>query len=90
MVTDMGISKLLCKCRRVHSLVLSYTSFGRTSILTLCSSHAFSGGFHGVGHNDKYSDMMAFGLQQLHLDGCKGKCIFFCALNKFSHNCITF
>lgn len=71
-VTDTGISKLLGKCRKVHSLVLSYTSFGRMSIITLCSSHIFPDGFHRVHHNPIYSDMMAFGLQQLHLDGCKG------------------
>ncbi|XP_020245630.1 BTB/POZ domain-containing protein FBL11 isoform X2 [Asparagus officinalis] len=72
MVTDMGISNLICKCRKVHSLVLSYTSFGRISILTLCSSNTSSDGSHGVYHCHKHSDMMAFGLQQLHLDSCKG------------------
>lgn len=71
-VTDAGISKLLCKCLKILSLILSYTSFGRTSILTLCSGHTLPNGFPEVHHNHKYSDTMAFRLQQLDIDGCKG------------------
>ncbi|KAJ6831516.1 BTB/POZ domain-containing protein FBL11 isoform X1 [Iris pallida] len=72
LVTDMGISKLICKCRNIHSLILSFTSFGRNSVMTLCSIHTNLDSVHGVHHNHKYSDIMAFRLQQLHIDGCRG------------------
>ncbi|KAJ6829585.1 BTB/POZ domain-containing protein FBL11 isoform X1 [Iris pallida] len=68
----MGISKLICKCRNIHSLILSFTSFGRNSVMTLCSIHTNLDSVHGVHHNHKYSDIMAFRLQQLHIDGCRG------------------
>ncbi|XP_008788422.2 BTB/POZ domain-containing protein FBL11 isoform X2 [Phoenix dactylifera] len=70
LVTDAGISKLLCKCFKILSLILSYTSFGRNSILTLCSGHIY--GFPEIHHNHKYSNTMAFRLQQLDISGCTG------------------
>ncbi|XP_037416148.1 BTB/POZ domain-containing protein FBL11-like isoform X2 [Triticum dicoccoides] len=69
LLTDDGISTLLLNCRKMHSMVLSYTSFGYHSIQTLCSldpSDSFSY------HKDEHAHVMAFRLQELHLEGCEG------------------
>ncbi|XP_020146507.1 BTB/POZ domain-containing protein FBL11 isoform X4 [Aegilops tauschii subsp. strangulata] len=69
LLTDDGISTLLLNCRKMHSMVLSYTSFGNHSIQTLCSldpSDSFSY------HKDEHAHVMAFRLQELHLEGCEG------------------
>uniref|UniRef100_A0A0D3EZ53 BACK domain-containing protein n=1 Tax=Oryza barthii TaxID=65489 RepID=A0A0D3EZ53_9ORYZ len=65
LLTDDGISKLLLKCTKIHSMVLSYTSFGNQSIQTLCNSNPLDS-------MDEYRHVMAFRMQELHLDGCKG------------------
>ncbi|XP_044446311.1 BTB/POZ domain-containing protein FBL11 isoform X1 [Triticum aestivum] len=68
LLTDDGISTLLLNCRKMHSMVLSYTSFGNHSIQTLCSldpSDSFSY------HKDEHAHVMAFRLQELHLEGCE-------------------
>ena len=36
-VTDVGISNLICKCMKLHSIVVCNTSFGKNSVLALCS-----------------------------------------------------
>ena len=66
LLTDDGISNLLMKCTKIHSMVLSYTSFGNRSIQTLCATNP-------SGHNSVHAHVMAFYMQELHLDGCKGK-----------------
>ncbi|URE49019.1 BTB POZ domain-containing protein [Musa troglodytarum] len=71
MVTDMGISKLISKCIHIKSLILSYTSFGKSSVGVLCSDLLSTSNFT-EDSNHKYSCTMAFRLQQLHIDGCKG------------------
>uniref|UniRef100_A0A0D9VAS6 BACK domain-containing protein n=2 Tax=Leersia perrieri TaxID=77586 RepID=A0A0D9VAS6_9ORYZ len=65
LLTDVGISKLLLKCTKIHSMVLSYTSFGNQSIHTLCTPNPLDS-------MDECSHVMAFRMQELHLDGCKG------------------
>ncbi|XP_021312712.1 BTB/POZ domain-containing protein FBL11 isoform X2 [Sorghum bicolor] len=65
LLTDDGISNLLMKCTKIHSMVLSYTSFGNRSIQTLCATNP-------SGHNSGNAHVMAFYMQELHLDGCKG------------------
>ncbi|CAD6234583.1 unnamed protein product [Miscanthus lutarioriparius] len=65
LLTDDGISNLLMKCTKIHSMVLSYTSFGNRSIQTLCATNP-------SGHNSVHAHVMAFYMQELHLDGCKG------------------
>jgi hypothetical protein len=65
MLTDDGISNFLMKCTKIHSMVLSYTSFGNRSIQTLCTTNP--------DHNDGHAQVMAFNMQELHLGGCKGK-----------------
>ncbi|XP_042482383.1 BTB/POZ domain-containing protein FBL11 isoform X3 [Macadamia integrifolia] len=69
-VTDVGISKLICKCMELHSLVVSDTRFGRNSILSLCSSFP-SEGFPVVHCEQKNSTSFAFRLQKLNIGGCK-------------------
>ncbi|KAF8642194.1 hypothetical protein HU200_067457 [Digitaria exilis] len=65
LVTDDGISNLLLKCTKIHSMVLSYTSFGNLSIQTLCTANP-------PGHDNGHAHVMAFSMQELHLGGCKG------------------
>jgi hypothetical protein len=76
LLTDDGISKLLLKCTKIHSMVLSYTSFGNQSIQTLCNSNPLDS-------MDECRHVMAFRMQELHLDGCKGK-HGFCFMSKLS------
>ncbi|TKW19054.1 hypothetical protein SEVIR_5G472800v4 [Setaria viridis] len=64
MLTDDGISNFLMKCTKIHSMVLSYTSFGNRSIQTLCTTNP--------DHNGGHAHVMAFNMQELHLGGCKG------------------
>lgn len=71
MVTDMGISKLISKCLHIKSLILSYTSFGKSSVGVLCSDLLLTSNLTEASDH-KYSCTMAFRLQQLHVDGCKG------------------
>ncbi|VAH86151.1 unnamed protein product [Triticum turgidum subsp. durum] len=68
LLTDDGISTLLLNCRKMHSMVLSYTSFGNHSIQTLCSSDP-SDSFPY--HKDEHAHVMASRLQELHLEGCE-------------------
>ncbi|KAF0893759.1 hypothetical protein E2562_029655 [Oryza meyeriana var. granulata] len=65
LLTDEGISKLLLKCTKIHSMVLSYTNFGNLSIQTLCTPNPLDS-------MDECSHVMAFRMQELHLDGCRG------------------
>ncbi|KAK3163120.1 hypothetical protein QOZ80_1BG0097930 [Eleusine coracana subsp. coracana] len=68
LLTDDGISTFLLKCRKIHSMVLSYTSFGDRSIHTLCTP----GPSDSTDQNYEHACVMAFNIQELHLDGCKG------------------
>ncbi|KAG8053824.1 hypothetical protein GUJ93_ZPchr0001g31271 [Zizania palustris] len=65
LLTDDGISKLLFTCTKIHSVVLSYTSFGNQSIQTLCTPNS-------TDIKDESSHVTAFRMQEMHLDGCKG------------------
>jgi hypothetical protein len=66
-LTDDGISTFLLRCRKIHSMVLSYTSFGDQSIQTLCTPSPSDNTDHNYQHC-----VMAFDIQELHLDGCEG------------------
>ncbi|TVU37009.1 hypothetical protein EJB05_18972, partial [Eragrostis curvula] len=68
MLTDDGISTFLLKCKKIHSMVLSYTSFGDQSIQTLCMSRPSD----STDHNDEHAHVMAVNMQELRLAGCKG------------------
>ncbi|KAM0940350.1 putative chromatin remodeling & transcription regulator BTB-POZ family [Dioscorea sansibarensis] len=70
LVTDIGISKLLCKCPNIKSLILSYTSFGRNSVLALCSDNMTPGVSSGDCAQGK-SGTMAYHLHQLQINCCQ-------------------
>ena len=36
-VTDVGISNIICNCMKLHSIVVCDTTFGKNSVLALCS-----------------------------------------------------
>ncbi|XP_047059594.1 BTB/POZ domain-containing protein FBL11-like [Lolium rigidum] len=74
LLTDDGISKLLLNCTKIHSMVLSYTSFGNQSIQTLCSLDYLDPSDSFPYHKDEGPYAMASRLQELHLEGCKGIC----------------
>ncbi|KAK9153752.1 hypothetical protein Sjap_001232 [Stephania japonica] len=69
-VTDTGISKLICNCMNLQSLVVSDTYFGRNSILTLCSDLHSPENFHGVHCDRGHSTLLASRLQELDIGGC--------------------
>ncbi|XP_042941637.1 BTB/POZ domain-containing protein FBL11 isoform X7 [Carya illinoinensis] len=70
-VTDVGISNLLGKCMKLHSIVVCDTSFGVNSVLSLCSGVTNHGSFP-VAHLGRKHKSLAFSLQKLHMGGCKG------------------
>ncbi|KAK7844414.1 btb/poz domain-containing protein fbl11, partial [Quercus suber] len=70
-VTDVGISNLICNCMKLHSIVVCDTSFGKNSVLALCSGISSNYGNSladdlGWNHNSLISN-----LQKLHIGGCK-------------------
>ncbi|KAK1299599.1 BTB/POZ domain-containing protein FBL11 [Acorus calamus] len=71
-VTDLAISNLISKCMNLQSIIVSDTSFGRYSILALCSDGQYGKEVPEMYGDHKPSSKMTFGLQKLHIDGCKG------------------
>lgn len=69
LLTDDGIATLLLNFRKMHSMVLSYTSFGNHSIQALCSLNPSDSFLY---HKDERVHVMAFRLLELHLEGCEG------------------
>jgi len=74
-VTDVGISNLLCKCMKLHSIVVCDTSFGIKSVLALCSSISDHDNDPAASFELKHNSL-AFNLQKLQMGGCKGKFYF--------------
>lgn len=74
-VTDVGISNLLCKCMKLHSIVVCDTSFGIKSVLALCSGISDHDNHPAARFGLKHYSL-AFNLQKLHMGGCKGECYF--------------
>ncbi|KAM0854319.1 hypothetical protein ACQ4PT_050505 [Festuca glaucescens] len=74
LLTDNGISIFLLNCTKIHSMVLSYTSFGNQSIQTLCSFIYLDPSDSFPYHKDEGPYAMASRLRELHLEGCKGIC----------------
>ncbi|XP_062166562.1 BTB/POZ domain-containing protein FBL11 isoform X4 [Alnus glutinosa] len=70
-VTDVGISNLLCKCMKLHSIVVCDTSFGIKSVLALCSSISDHDNDPAASFELTHNSL-AFNLQKLHMGGCKG------------------
>ncbi|KAI4348997.1 hypothetical protein L6164_009656 [Bauhinia variegata] len=71
-VTDIGISNLICTCKKLNSIVVCDTSFGINSVQAL-SSTIFDRGKHlSLYSQEKLLNSLASNLQTLHVGGCKG------------------
>ncbi|XP_075510046.1 BTB/POZ domain-containing protein FBL11 isoform X1 [Primulina tabacum] len=66
-VTDCGLSVMILKCKKLHSMVACDTSFGNNSALALCSSISSK-----TQQSEKYYQSMPHKLQTLHIGGCNG------------------
>lgn len=71
-VTDVGISNLICRCVKLHSILVCDTSFGINSILALCSASTNFGASSATHFGKRHSNTLAYKLQTLHMGGCKG------------------
>ncbi|KAL7195808.1 hypothetical protein ACSBR1_035945 [Camellia fascicularis] len=71
-VTDAGISILVLRCIKLHSLVVCDTSFGQNSILALTSGIPNLNRFPTQQIEDNNAKSLAFKLQMLHMGGCNG------------------
>ncbi|GMP84603.1 hypothetical protein CsSME_00038062 [Camellia sinensis var. sinensis] len=69
-VTDAGISILVLRCIKLHSLVVCDTSFGQNSILALTSGIPNLNRFPTQQIDDNNAKSLAFKLQVLHMGGC--------------------
>ncbi|KAL9260819.1 BTB/POZ domain-containing protein [Drosera capensis] len=70
-VTDEGISHLLQKSTKLHSLIACNTKFGRSSISCLCSRFSNMRRF-GEAPLDDTEKALHVDLQMLHIGGCNG------------------
>ncbi|KAG8648659.1 hypothetical protein MANES_08G022900v8 [Manihot esculenta] len=70
-ISDTGISNLICRCSKLHSILVCDTSFGINSIQALCSGIT-SFGPAASDLEKRCSDTLAFKLQTLHIGGCMG------------------
>eukprot|EP00257_Ricinus_communis_P023709 XP_015583764.1 BTB/POZ domain-containing protein FBL11 isoform X2 [Ricinus communis] len=70
-VTDTGISNLISRCAKLHSILVCDTSFGINSIQALCSTIP-NFGSSVVRLEKRCSDTLASKLQKLHMGGCIG------------------
>lgn len=75
-VTDIGISDLILRCKKLSSIVACHTSFGINSVQAL-SSASDGGSFSSLHSGDKYMNSVASNLQTLHMGGCRGKLYIF-------------
>ncbi|KAK7337205.1 hypothetical protein VNO77_17768 [Canavalia gladiata] len=73
-VTDIRISKLISRCRKLNSIVVCDTSFGINSVQALCSTISDGGSFPSLHSRDKHSNSVVSNLETLHMGGCKGIC----------------
>ncbi|KAE8671654.1 BTB/POZ domain-containing protein FBL11, putative isoform 2 [Hibiscus syriacus] len=68
-VTDVCMADLICRCTKLHSLLVCRTSFGMNSILALCNASPSCIQTAQFGKRPLYS--LAYNLQLLHMGGCK-------------------
>ncbi|XP_019455737.1 PREDICTED: BTB/POZ domain-containing protein FBL11-like isoform X1 [Lupinus angustifolius] len=73
-VTDIGISDLIRRCKKLNSLMVCDTSFGLNSVQALSSAISDSGSFFSGDSRDNYLNSVASNLQTLHVGGCRGIC----------------
>lgn len=76
-VTDIGISDLICRCKKLDSIVVCDTSFGMSSVQALCSAISDGGNVCSLQSGDKHLSSVVSNLQMLHMGGCIGKLYFF-------------
>lgn len=72
-VSDGGIAVIMVKCVKLHSIVVSDTSFGQISVASLCSSWLDIDKLDALQTEEKTSRSLAYQLQKLHIGGCKGE-----------------
>lgn len=72
LVTDVGISNLILRCRRLHSIIATDTSFGRNSISALCSIMLDTRQSCMVEMDQNHLKASGTNLQILHIGSCKG------------------
>ncbi|XVF07718.1 hypothetical protein REPUB_Repub06bG0163800 [Reevesia pubescens] len=70
-VTDVCIANLICRCTKLHSLLVCQTSFGMNSILALCTASPSFSNSPTAQFGKKHLDSLASNLQLLHMGGCK-------------------
>ncbi|KZV26458.1 hypothetical protein F511_35675 [Dorcoceras hygrometricum] len=66
-VTDCGLSVMIRKCEKLHSILACDTSFANNSALALCCSISTA-----TQQSEKYSSLIVRKLQNLHIGGCNG------------------
>lgn len=71
-VTDTGISVLILRCVKLHSLVVCDTSFGHNSMLALRSGIPGLNHFPTLDVEKNHAKSLASKLQVLHMGGCIG------------------
>lgn len=69
-VTDTGIGNFILRCRKLHSIIATDTSFGRYSASALCSRVVDSRYLQM--EDEKHLELSDIYLQVLHIGGCKG------------------
>lgn len=75
-LTDNGLSVIILKCKKLHSVLACDTSFGNNSILALCYGISVAESKRG-----NYSHTTASKCQTLHIGGCNGEQHFLCPLS---------
>ncbi|XP_076899936.1 BTB/POZ domain-containing protein FBL11 isoform X2 [Bidens hawaiensis] len=70
LVSDAGISSLICRCLKLNSIVACDTYFGQQSILALCSLNARCDDV--LAEHSMQSIPQGSNIQMLHMGGCKG------------------
>ncbi|KAK9755348.1 hypothetical protein RND81_01G019000 [Saponaria officinalis] len=73
-VTDIGIANLILRCVKLHSIIASDTSFGRSSISALCSRGQGTANIPLMEVDTEHLKLSDINLQLLHIGGCKGVC----------------
>ncbi|XP_061340254.1 BTB/POZ domain-containing protein FBL11 [Gastrolobium bilobum] len=73
-VTDIGISDLILRCKKLNSIVVCDTSFGINSVQALSLAISDDGNFSSLHPKDKHLNSVVSNLQTLHMGGCRGIC----------------
>lgn len=72
-MTDDGIANLILKCRKLHSIIATETSFGRRSASALCS-RVVDIDYPQMEIDNKHTELSdIIYLQVMHIGSCKGE-----------------